>query len=311
MLLAGGGLSATAFFAAKSTDRIRSIAWVFLLTVILIRTIDARPALARNDDEAPVASETVEQSICRLIEASARDQNLPVTFLTRLIWQESSFRPGAMSPAGAEGVAQFMPQTAGERGLANPFDPEQAIPKSAQYLADLNRQFGNLGLAAAAYNEGPNRLAAWLAGEGGLPYETRDYVEIITRHPVEDWSGNAAAATIAEFAKAPAQSCLQITADLRRLQPALVTNSGPLAPWGVQLAGSFSKGVALASYARARRAYLSVLADVEPMILGSRLRSRGARLYYRVRAPAPTRDDALSLCARLHRLGAACLVLKS
>jgi Transglycosylase SLT domain/SPOR domain len=268
------------------------------------------PALAVNDDAIPQEGETVEQSICRLIEGSARDQGLPVGFLTRLIWRESSFRPGAISPAGAQGVAQFMPQTAGERGLANPFDPEQAIPKSAQYLADLDRQFGNLGLAAAAYNGGPTRVAAWMAGEGGLPYETRDYVAVVTRHPVEDWTGDAAAATIAEFARTPLQTCLQITADIRRLEPALVANSGPLAPWGVQLAGNFSKEIALASFARARRVYAAVLGDVEPMILGSRLRSRGARLYYRVRAPALTRAEAVGLCGKLHRLGGACLVLR-
>jgi len=81
-----------------------------------------------------------------------------------LIWQESSFRPGVSSGAGAQGVAQFMPGTAAERGLANPFDPEQAIPKSAELLADLRQRFGNLGLAAAAYNGGPARVEAWLAG---------------------------------------------------------------------------------------------------------------------------------------------------
>ena len=48
-----------------------------------------------------------------------------------------------------------MPKTADERGLANPFDPEEAIPKSAELLADLKQRFGNLGLAAAAYNAGP------------------------------------------------------------------------------------------------------------------------------------------------------------
>ena len=56
-----------------------------------------------------------------------------------------------------------------ERGLADPFDPEQAIPKAAALLADLRRRFGNLGVAAAAYNAGPARVASWLRGEGELP----------------------------------------------------------------------------------------------------------------------------------------------
>src|SRR5208283_4080538 len=106
-------------------------------------------ALAGSESAAPGKVESIETSVCRLIESSARTQSLPVAFLTRLIWQESSFRPDTISPAGAQGIAQFMPKTADERGLANPFDPEEAIPKSAELLADLKQRFGNLGLAAA------------------------------------------------------------------------------------------------------------------------------------------------------------------
>jgi Transglycosylase SLT domain len=125
---------------------------------------------------------------------------MPIAFLTRLIWQESTFRPNTISPAGAQGIAQFMPKMADERGLANPFDPEEAIPKSAELLADLKQRFGNLGLAAAAYNAGPARVANWLAGHGNLPAETRDYVLTITRHPVEDWIHDTAAETITDGA---------------------------------------------------------------------------------------------------------------
>src|SRR3712207_1265391 len=75
-------------------------------------------------DAAPTAgaTETVSQAVCRLIETSARARSLPIPFLTRVIWQESSFRASAISRAGAQGIAQFMPGTAQERGLANPFD---------------------------------------------------------------------------------------------------------------------------------------------------------------------------------------------
>ncbi|MGO9236638.1 MAG: lytic transglycosylase domain-containing protein [Methylocella sp.] len=141
-------------------------------------------ALAGSESAAPGKVESIETSVCRLIESSARTQSLPVAFLTRLIWQESSFRPDTISPAGAQGIAHFMPKTADERGLANPFDPEEAIPKSAELLADLKQRFGNLGLAAAAYNAGAARVANWLSGAGKLPAETRDYVLTITRHPV-------------------------------------------------------------------------------------------------------------------------------
>jgi soluble lytic murein transglycosylase-like protein len=104
--------------------------------------------------------ETIDQALCRMIERAAVSHRLPVDFFTRLIWQESSFRPGVSSRAGAQGVAQFMPGTARDRGLGDPFDPEQAIPKSAELLSELRARFGNLGLAAAAYNGGPARVEA-------------------------------------------------------------------------------------------------------------------------------------------------------
>ena len=157
--------------------------------------------------------------------ARRRANRLPVEFLTRLIWRESSFRAGAVSPAGAQGIAQFMPGTAQERGLADPFDPEQAIPKAAHLLADLRRRFGNLGVAAAAYNAGPARVADWLRGAGGLPAETRAYVRFVTRSAVEAWSvGGARAApkTTPLEAEPTAEeteggrSCLAAVADLRQ-----------------------------------------------------------------------------------------------
>ena len=167
-----------------------------LRSVGLLALFCGSSALAGSESAATGKVESVETSVCRLIESSARTQSLPVAFLTRLIWQESSFRSNSISPAGAQGIAQFMPKTADERGLANPFDPEEAIPKSAELLADLKQRFGNLGLAAAAYNAGPTRVANWLVGHGNLPAETGDYVLTITRHPVQDWIGDAAAETI-------------------------------------------------------------------------------------------------------------------
>ena len=97
-------------------------------------------------------------TLCGIVESSAMAEGLPVGFFTRLIWRESAFRPTAVSPAGAQGVAQFMPRTASERGLADPFDPAAAIPESAKLLAELELRFGNLGLAAAAYNAGPTAV---------------------------------------------------------------------------------------------------------------------------------------------------------
>ncbi|MFZ0495747.1 MAG: lytic transglycosylase domain-containing protein [Methylocella sp.] len=268
-------------------------------------------SLAGSDSAATGKVESIETSVCRLIELSARTQSLPIAFLTRLIWQESSFRPNTISPAGAQGIAQFMPKTADKRGLANPFDPEEAIPKSAELLADLKQRFGNLGLAAAAYNAGPTRVANWLAGHGTLPAETRLYVLTITRHPAEDWIGNAASETIADSTISSKLSCLQATAAIRSSEPRSVATSALFAPWGVQLAGSFSKAAALAAYIRARSRYSSIIGKSEPMIIGGRVPSRGFAPYYQVRAPAPSRAAADALCEKILHAGGACVVLRS
>src|SRR6516165_797163 len=129
------------------------------------------------------------EEICASLAEAIRNNDLPPHFFIRLLYQESSFRPYVISSAGALGIAQFMPETANERGLDNPFDPAQAIPASARLLKDLSRKFGNLGLAAAAYNAGPKRIQDWLANKGPLPQETQDYVKVITSRPAETWTG--------------------------------------------------------------------------------------------------------------------------
>jgi hypothetical protein len=257
-------------------------------------------------------SETVEQAMCRFIDGAARGRNLPSAFLTRLIWRESSFRSGVVSHAGAQGVAQFMPGTAAERGLADPFDPEQAIPEAARFLSDLRAQFGNLGLAAAAYNGGPGRVAGWLRGAGELRDETRDYVAFITGRSVDDWAADTRQDSEATRHQQPGPSepCLVTVALLRR-GPATTIAEGPMAPWGIQLAGNFSKSLALASYGRARARYAAVLPEIRPMIIGTRLRARGTRAFYRVRVPQPTRAAAALLCDRIRTLGGACVVLRT
>ena len=121
------------------------------------------------------------EAMCLMIESAARANDLPLEFFARVIWQESRFQSDAVGPVTrsgqrAQGIAQFMPGTASERRLLDPFDPVQALPKSAEFLSELRGQFGNLGLAAAAYNAGPRRVQEWLAGSGPMPQETRNYV---------------------------------------------------------------------------------------------------------------------------------------
>jgi hypothetical protein len=274
-------------------------------------------------------------TLCGIVEASAKTEGLPADFFTKLIWRESSFRPNAVSPAGAQGVAQFMPGTASERGLIDPFDPASAIPASAKFLGELKRRFGNLGLAAAAYNAGETAVANWLANKGSLPFETQDYVLAITGHDAEEWrsdkppaaSAPAAAPASAQPASAPptsaspasapaaappapSPSCMSLVATLRVTAPSSVV-SGWFAPWGVQISASFSKGAALRAFARVRHEYASVIGDMQPFVLGSVLRSRGWRPFYRVRLPAQTGGEARKLCDRIQAVGGACAVLRS
>ncbi len=125
--------------------------------------------------------------LCNALYTSAQDNDLPVPFFANLIWQESRLRDDAVSRKGALGIAQFMPETAAENGLDNPFDPLQAIPASARFLRELRLQFGNLGFVAAAYNAGAHRVTEWLEHRGSLPRETRDYVVRVTGLSVDAW----------------------------------------------------------------------------------------------------------------------------
>jgi soluble lytic murein transglycosylase-like protein len=121
------------------------------------------------------------------IEHTAEASGLPVWFFLRLLQQESGLDHRAVSRAGAQGVAQFMPATAAERGLIDPFNPFEAIPKAAEFLREQRAAFGSLGMAAAAYNAGPQRVKNWLAGRSSLPHETRAYVAKITGRSADDW----------------------------------------------------------------------------------------------------------------------------
>lgn len=131
--------------------------------------------------------------ICATLAESAHSNDLPLPFFIRLLFQESGFKPDVVSRVGAQGIAQFMPDTAASVGLNNPFDPTQAIAASARLLGDLVRRFGNLGLAAAAYNAGPRRIQDWLDKKGKLPEETQHYVQTITGRPADTWKGRVKA----------------------------------------------------------------------------------------------------------------------
>ncbi|MEA2950406.1 MAG: hypothetical protein QOI40_5736 [Alphaproteobacteria bacterium] len=273
------------------------------------------PAAAEPAKSAP---SDLGDSICLMIEAAARANDLPLEFFARVIWQESRFQPNVVGPrtrsgARAQGIAQFMPRTAAERGLLDPFDPVQALPKSAEFLRELRDQFGNLGLAAAAYNAGPQRVRDWMAGSRTLPAETRNYVLAITGISADAWAGSGKR----EPERTLAPNCTQLTALLHRAPNPFVqkleerVNLVAASPWGVQLSAGFSRDHALASYAGLAKRYAAVLSGRDPSLLSTVLRSRGTRTFYQVRVGAETRDAANALCGNIRRAGGACMVLRN
>jgi hypothetical protein len=276
--------------------------WLFAIGAALLACASAAAA----QSVAPASSETVAQTTCRIVENTAQSVGLPVDVLTRLVWVESRFRADAVSPAGAQGISQFMPQTAAYRGLADPFDPEQAIPAAGNLLVELDRQFGNIGLATAAYNAGPARVANWLHGGGGLPAETQSYVFALTGRTAEEWAAAGRQAE-RETAAVNTLSCFDVTA---ALQADEADADPPMAPWGVQLAGNFSKTTALASFERAEQHYPGILGTLHPMVIGTRLLSRGTRPFYRVMMPASSRAQADDICRVIAAAGGACVVLR-
>ena len=247
--------------------------------------------------------------ICRVIEMSAETHGLPKDFFARLIWKESRFDPSAVSPAGAEGIAQFMPGTAKMRGLADSFDIDQAIPASARYLAELKSGYGNLGLAAAAYNSGEGRVSRWLSSGGFLPLETENYVLDILGEPADTFSDRAYQAKIRPLhAKLPfGEACRS----MRRIAAETIAMATiHQKPWGIQVAGNFNRASAIRQWQRIAPRVHRVAPEAEPVV--SRIRSaRGRRGIYAVRIGAENRKEADAVCRQLRSVGGSCVVLRN
>jgi hypothetical protein len=257
-----------------------------------------------------------QKSLCLLLESAARANDLPVEFFARVIWQESRFRSDAVGPLTrtgkrALGIAQFMPGTAADRKLLNPLDPIQALPKSAEFLRELRREFGNLGLAAAAYNAGPRRIREWINGSGAMPSETRNYVFAITGAPVEQWSK---AGPDADRKQEQGLGCGELMALLKRAPNRFVAAleqriaAGVMQPWGVILGADMTRSRILSIFAELQRRYAAILTGRDPILFE---RGRGPVPRYQVRVGAETRADANSLCVRIHKSGGDCAVLRN
>lgn len=268
---------------------------------------------ALSADNPPVAAPVVPPTpsvtqICAAIATNADGHGVPRDFFARLIWKESRFDVAATSPVGAQGIAQFMPATAKERSLADPYDFIQALPASASLLKDLRKAFGNWGLAAAAYNAGPTRVSRWLSNGGFLPLETEDYVLDITGKSADDFAVGT------EIDNRALNSKLSFDAACRQL-PIMRFATISMAqikpkPWGIQIAGNFRRSAAMGQLQRLRRSFPAILDTHEPVISRNRT-AMGRRGIYAVRIGADSRGEANQICAQLHRSGGACIVTRN
>jgi hypothetical protein len=283
-----------------------------------------QPAAPSPQDET-AAPRPFAETLCLELGWASQKNDLPSEFFTRLIWQESRFNSRSVSRAGALGIAQFMPGTARWRGLDDPFEPIAALHESARWLRELRAQFGNLGLAAAAYNAGPRRVQEWLEGRGPLPGQTRAYVRIITGRTAEEWvkigpnearEGRIGVIPCDQIAKIIAGSR---EASLPPRQPAPGPSASDSAngeraawaPWGLQLTGNWSEAQALAAYRDLQKKFPAILGDRPPLVLRGAMAGRGSAAWYRVRVAETTRERATQLCAKLESAGGKCLVYRN
>src|SRR5215475_5592102 len=246
--------------------------WLAFAAIVNAQQPDSQGPTQPDDALGSAASiagapeQTGVQTICQMVEAAATANELPFEFFARVIWQESRFRSGAVGPLTrsgqrAQGIAQFMPMTAAERLLRNPFDPAETLPNSAKFLRELHEQFGNLGLAAAAYNAGPTRVRDWLAGRRSLPSETQAYVRIVTGRRAEEWRPQSSLSTLNVTVPVD-MPCEKIAA--RPPMPKELPNKDTFA-WGVQLIGDPSEVKALAAYRALQKKHEAILGNYQPM----------------------------------------------
>jgi hypothetical protein len=260
--------------------------------------------------DIPAAHPPSADDICRGVEQDAAESELPVEFFARVIWQESRFNAQAVSKKGAQGIAQFMPATADWRGLADPFDPIEALKNSAGYLHDLKTQFGNLGLAAAGYNAGPARVAAWLAGRRSLPEETRNYVAIITGWTADDWASPKPPET-SETTIPQGIPCTRL-ANLILAPKAEAERIAAYVPrWGMQLTANWSESKAWAIYRMIQKQYAALIGDREPVVIRSRGIGLGFATRYNIRIGDDDRSYLQKFCNKLMAAGGACVVLRN
>ena len=296
--------------------RRRTTPALVILVILAVLATQARPAAAANERPELPSSETDRKAyateVCGAISSNASLHGIPEQFFARLIWRESLFDPGAVSPKGAQGIAQFMPATAKRRNLADPFDAKAALAASAAYLAALRTGFRNLGHAAAAYNAGEDRTRRWLAGKTGLPLETRDYVLAVTGYAAEEWKQEQSARTIAAIGTTGdfATQCQSLV--MRELSPQMPPGErSDWKPWGIVLAGGFSEARAVIAFRTIRNRHAALIGAEKPLVIRKKNLSMGRRSVVRVMIGRDDRKSAIRLCQALIERGAACIVARN
>jgi hypothetical protein len=219
--------------------------------------------------------------ICVAAELEAKANNIDPAFFARLLWRESLFDPNVVSYKGA-------------------------------FLSDLRSQFGNLGLAAAAYNAGEQRVLNWQNGKGSMPLETQDYVAFVTGKDVEEWKVSTASFPIPAIGKGEKflDDCTSLASRKIKLsEPGIA--SAPRKPWGALIAANFSERTALSMYQRLKLRFPKLIAERQPMITRKKNLSRGTRRIVLVMLGEATAKDAQATCQSLNAVGAPCVVRKN
>lgn len=260
---------------------------------------------------ACIRPEHVAFDICQHIEGASRRHVLDPGFFARLLWQESRFDANALSPAGAQGIAQFMPGTAALRGLSDSYNPAEAMERSAQYLAELQRRYGNAGLAAVAYNGGERRADGFMEG-GGLAAETIDYVQIITGLTAEDWRDAPPAQH--DFRLDPSQpfmaACLTMARNRKVSAIKGIPGKPTLPKWGAQIGFGKTKAAARSKAKQVSKS-CSALADKRIDIVFVKNRVRGRPGYHMARVSGNDRAKVVDICQKARAQGCPCAVYKN
>ena len=247
--------------------------------------------------------------VCTTIEKAAGENRLDPNFLARLLWKESLFEPEAVSPVGALGIAQFMPETARIRKLDDPFNPAKAIHASADYLRYLIDGFGNMGLAAVAYNGGEGRALRFFNGGQVLPYETQDYVEAITGHNAWKWRDDPPSQIDIRLDKEAAfkDACIKLAGNRSLREFSTRTRAWP---WGVILASHPKQSGAQQQVNRLNRQLRPILGGKRISYVRKTMTGSGRRVYT-AQVGYSSRGEANAFCSQFRSLGGRCIVLKN